>query len=170
VESGKLSLNIEPVYLGELFADVQRQFQQQAEDRNIALKVNCPADLLVYADRNRLFQVLLNLMSNALKFTFQGSVDLQAGVDSSVPDSVRIDIIDTGIGISAAAQQRLFQKFEQVHGREHAGVGGTGLGLALVRELVQLHHGRVAVSSEEGRGSQFTVWLPRFEQPQVTAG
>jgi len=167
VESGKLSLSIEPVYVAEMFADVQRQFQQQAEERNIALKINCPNDLVVYADRNRLYQVLLNLMSNALKFTFQGSVDLQASVDASLPESVRIDVIDTGIGISEVAQQRLFQKFEQVHGREHAAAGGTGLGLALVRELVHLHGGRVAVSSEEGRGSRFTVWLQRFEAPVV---
>jgi len=169
VESGKLSLNIEPVRLSDMFADVQRQFQQQAEERNIALRINCPSNLVVYADRNRLYQVLLNLLSNALKFTFQGGVDLQASIDASAPDSVCIDVIDTGIGISASAQQRLFQKFEQVHGREHATAGGTGLGLALVRELVHLHGGRVAVSSEEGRGSQFTVWLRRFEEVVVSA-
>jgi len=170
VESGKLSLTIEPVYIGELFSDVQQQFQQPAEERNIVLKINCPSGLVVYADRSRLFQVLLNLMSNALKFTFQGSVVLQANVDASEPNSVRIDVIDTGIGISAPAQERLFQKFEQVHGREHASIGGTGLGLALVRELMLLHGGRVEVSSEEGRGSQFTIWLRRFEDAPVKAG
>jgi two-component system, sensor histidine kinase len=170
VESGKLTLHVEPVYVGELFHDIQQQFQPQAEERNIVLDIRCPDGLMISADRSRLFQVLLNLMSNALKFTFQGSISLRANIDTSVANSVRIDVIDTGIGISAAAQARLFQKFEQVHGREHATVGGTGLGLALVRELVQLHGGKVAVSSEEGRGSQFTVWLPRFEGASIGAG
>jgi signal transduction histidine kinase len=170
VESGKLSLNIEPVYIGELFDDVLQQFQQQAQERNIALEVHSTDGLMIYADRGRLFQVLLNLMSNALKFTFHGSIKLLASIDATSPDTVRIDVIDTGIGISAAAQQRLFQKFEQVHGREHATAGGTGLGLALVRELVSLHGGKVAVSSEEGRGSQFTIWLPRFNTPSISTG
>lgn len=170
VESGKLSLDIAPVCIGELFDDVRQQFRQQAEERNIALEIHAPDGLTICADRGRLFQVLLNLMSNALKFTFQGSITLQAGIDATSPDTVRIDVIDTGIGISAAAQARLFQKFEQVHGREHATAGGTGLGLALVRELVSLHGGRVAVSSEEGRGSQFTIWLQRFNTPSTSAG
>jgi signal transduction histidine kinase len=169
VESGKLSLNIEPVYVGELFDDIRQQFQQQAEERNIALEIHCVPGLMIYADRSRLFQVLLNLISNALKFTLQGGVRLLATVDAMASDKVRIDVIDTGIGISPEAQQRLFRKFEQVHGREHSTIGGTGLGLALVRELVSLHGGTVAVQSEEGRGSQFTVWLQRFEVPAVSA-
>jgi signal transduction histidine kinase len=108
-------------------------------------------------DVRRLSQVLLNLLGNAIKFTDQGSVEihaLQAG------DRFEISVVDTGPGIAPADQAKIFEEFQQVDNSSTRKKGGTGLGLSISRKIVELHGGRIAVQSEVGKGSIFTVSIP----------
>ncbi len=120
---------------------------------------NVPADLApVYGDANRIQQILFNLVGNALKFTDAGTVTIDA---SATDVDVSISVKDTGIGISEDAMGRIFESFEQGDGSTARKYGGTGLGLAVTRQLVEAHSGEILVESQVGHGSRFTVTLPR---------
>lgn len=112
-----------------------------------------------YADHLRLKQVLVNLLSNAIKFTKEGSVTLKV---TATQDTLNFAIIDTGIGISEADCQKLFQPFQQIQTLLHRKYKGTGLGLALSRKLVELHGGKIVLTSKLGEGTCFTVFLPHY--------
>ena len=112
-----------------------------------------------YADHLRLKQVLVNLLSNAIKFTKEGSVTLQV---TATQDTLNFAIIDTGIGISEADCQKLFQPFQQIQTLLHRKYKGTGLGLALSRKLVELHGGKITLTSKLGEGTCFAVFLPHY--------
>jgi signal transduction histidine kinase len=117
-----------------------------------------PAVDLVEADERRIRQVVFNLLSNAVKFTPQGGrVDVST---AHVDGEVQIAVHDTGPGIAAEDQERIFEEFQQAHGGNGERPEGTGLGLALSRRLVELHGGRIWVESEPGQGSTFTFTLP----------
>ncbi len=111
----------------------------------------------VYADEDRLLQILHNLIGNAVKFTHEGRVDVRADVEG---DQLRVQISDTGIGIPAEQLSNIFQAFHQVDGRAERDYGGTGLGLSITRQLVELHGGAISVESTLGQGSTFTMLLP----------
>lgn len=133
-----------------------KEVRLQAEERGVAVNYDrSPAPLELFADEDRVVQVLVNLLANAVRFTpAGGSVTLRtldAGSD------VELQVEDTGVGIPAQALPFLFERYRQAH----SGHGGTGLGLAIVRGLVEAHGGRVAVESEEGKGTRFSVLLPR---------
>jgi signal transduction histidine kinase len=119
---------------------------------------------MVIADEGRVRQVLLNLLSNACKFTHTGEVALGACADSV---AVTIWVRDTGIGIAPADQERIFNYFERVDGDDARLYTGTGLGLAISRWLVELHGGRIWLESELGKGSTFFFTLPRMPAPGV---
>ncbi len=158
IESGKFPINLAPVDVGEIIADCLALVQPGAVESRIRLEyVGSHAKALVMADRSRLRQVLLNLISNAIKFNrAEGSVRIVVEPEGT---AVRISVQDTGRGLSLAQQQRLFKVFERLDA-DQAEIGGTGIGLALSKQLVELMDGDIGVSSNVGVGSVFWVRLP----------
>jgi signal transduction histidine kinase/CheY-like chemotaxis protein len=159
VEAGRMELRLEPVAPGSAVTEVLAGLRPLAEQKQLRLSssMQVPA---VRADRGRLRQILYNLLSNAIKFTpVGGEIRVEGGADES---HVRISVIDTGWGIAAHDQQRVFEEFTQV-GDPESRQAGTGLGLALTRRLVETHGGRLELESAVGVGSSFTVVLPRAE-------
>jgi two-component system phosphate regulon sensor histidine kinase PhoR len=157
IESGDLSLKLEPVDLSESVRRVVERLRPQAERAQLSLNFALSANLpLVMGDENRIEQVLVNVVHNAIKFTPKnGRVTISSEVEG---DSVLISISDNGIGIPADDLPRIFERFYKVD-RARSG-GGTGLGLAIAKHIVQAHGGSIWVKSEEGKGSTFTFSLP----------
>ena len=126
----------------------------------VHVDVEVPAELTVYADADRLSQVLRALLDNAVKFTPEGGHVRILGMANGRPGMVEIDVVDDGIGIPGDALERIFERFYQVDNTATRRYGGTGMGLALVRRLVEAHGGRVEVASTQGEGSRFTLIWP----------
>jgi GAF domain-containing protein len=161
IEAGKLELNPEPVNLAWLIDEVIGTAGQLAEKNKNRLIVEAQENLgTLTADSMRLKQILLNLLSNACKFTKEGEVALRVRKVTDGRDSVELAVADTGIGLTAEQQAKLFQDFTQADSLTARRYGGTGLGLALSRKLARLMGGDVTVASEPGKGSVFTVRLP----------
>jgi GAF domain-containing protein len=161
IEAGKLELNPEPVNLARLIDEVIGTAGQLAEKNQNRLIVEAQEDVgSLNADSMRLKQVLLNLLSNACKFTKEGEVALRVRRVADGRDWVELAVADTGIGLTAEQQARLFQEFTQADSLTARRYGGTGLGLALSRKLARMMGGDVTVTSEPGKGSVFTVRLP----------
>lgn len=164
IEAGSLRLRPEQVDVAALSQGVLQELAAQAEPRGIRLGLEAPPEAVVLADRTRLRQVLLNLVSNAIKYNRPaGEVRLRLGLEA---EQLWLSVSDTGLGLSEAQLQQLFQPFNRL-GRESSGVEGTGIGLVIARSLLELMGGSLAVSSRPGAGSEFTLRLPR---PPVTAG
>ena len=161
IEAGKLELNPEPVNLARLIDEVIGTAGQLAEKNQNRLIVEAQEDLgALNADSMRLKQILLNLLSNACKFTKAGEVALRVRKVADGRDWVELAVADTGIGLTAEQQAKLFQEFTQADSLTARRYGGTGLGLALSRKLARMMGGDVTVASEPGKGSVFTVRLP----------
>jgi GAF domain-containing protein len=161
IEAGKLELNPEPVNLPRLIDEVIGTAGQLAEKNNNRLVVDAQENLgALNADSMRLKQILLNLLSNACKFTKEGGVALRVRKVTDGRDWVELAVADTGIGLTAEQQAKLFQDFTQADSLTARRYGGTGLGLALSRKLARMMGGDVTVTSEPGKGSVFTVRLP----------
>ena len=161
VEAGKLELNPEPVNLARLIDEVIGTAGQLAEKNQNRLVVEAQENLgALTADSMRLKQILLNLLSNACKFTKEGEVALRVRKVADGRDWVELAVADTGIGLTAEQQAKLFQDFTQADSLTARRYGGTGLGLALSRKLARMMGGDVTVASEMGKGSVFTVRLP----------
>lgn len=173
IEAGKIELLIEPVGVSSLINDLNRLYKDLAEEKGIVFDVTVdsavPASL--ETDSQRLQQVLRNLLTNAFKFTHQGTVSLaisrpsqelanELGIDAS--NAVSFAVADDGIGIPKEKQAAIFQAFQQADGSTSRNYGGTGLGLSISRELARLLQGVIYLESEEGKGSTFTVVLPEF--------
>lgn len=159
IEAGKLELDLRPVNLTQICHDSLTMMQQLAEAKNIQLQkqIDLPLSLLTL-DERRAFQCLLNLLSNAVKFTPQGgTVTLTLTLDK---EEVAIAVCDTGIGIASEHFDKLFRPFEQIDSRLSRQYEGTGLGLALVKRIMEAHQGRVTVTSHLGQGSCFTLYFP----------
>ena len=161
IEAGKLELQLEEVDI-ELTAQASVRFIKEHALKK-RLHVSClvnSALLTVQADHRRLKQILVNLLSNAVKFTPEGGrIGLEVAPEPST-QSVRFTVWDTGIGISAENLARLFKPFEQIDSKLSRRYEGTGLGLALVHRMAEMHGGKVRVTSTPGEGSRFTVVLP----------
>ena len=153
MSAGKLVLDLEPIDLAELAAEVVQRFAEEAGRVGTPLTLRAPAPVPVVADRQRMDQVLTNLLSNALKYAPGSPVEVQ--VDCVSGPCFRVQ--DAGPGISPAEQARIFERFER--GLLTHGHPGMGLGLWIVREIVQAHHGRVWVQSPPGGGATFEVSL-----------
>ena len=163
VESGKADLKLERVDVGLLVGEVINAMQPLADAAQVRLVKPAGRPGTITEDRRKLHQVLLNLLSNAIKFTPpEGTVTI---VVRRTDDVLLLTVIDTGIGVAADDQERIFGAFEQVSGANRDG-GGTGLGLALSRQLVELHGGRLWLKSGLGQGSSFHISLP-IDAPAV---
>jgi signal transduction histidine kinase len=161
IEAGKLELNPQTVQLAPLINDVISTAGQLAEQNKNRLVVDAQENLgALTVDPMRLRQILLNLLSNACKFTKAGEVELAARKVSNGSNFVEFAVSDTGIGMTAEQQAKLFEEFSQADATTAQHFGGTGLGLAITRKLARMMGGDVTVASEPGKGSVFTVRLP----------
>jgi two-component system, NtrC family, sensor kinase len=161
IEAGKLDLNLEPVNLSRLIDEVIGTAGQLAEKNKNRLVIEAQESLgRLNADSMRLKQILLNLLSNACKFTKEGEVALRVRKVAGGREWVELAVADTGIGLTAEQQAKLFQDFTQADSLTARRYGGTGLGLAITRKLARMMGGDVTVASEAGKGSVFTVRLP----------
>ena len=168
IEAGRMDLAKEKFSVSELIGDAVGSVRPIAHKRNIGIDVKeTRASIMITADRSKLKQVMLNLLSNAVKFNIEdGKVIVDWGVKEepkgmTVGKSFYIEVTDTGMGIKEEDIKRLFTEFEQLDAsitREH---GGTGLGLALTKKLVELHGGNIRVESEHGKGCKFIVTVPQ---------
>ncbi len=165
IEAGQLQIQSEAVSLPRLANDLRGLFQPVADERGLAFEIAVASDLppTIETDRQRLEQILKNLLSNAFKFTERGSVRLS--LDRAADDRLAIAVTDTGIGVPAEQQQAIFEAFQQADGAISRRYGGTGLGLSISRELARLLGGVIALESEPGRGSTFTVTIPLAYDP-----
>jgi signal transduction histidine kinase len=161
IEAGKLELNPEPVNLARLIDEVIGTAGQLAEKNQNRLVVEAQENMgALTADPMRLKQILLNLLSNACKFTKAGEVKLTARKVSNGSSFVEFAVSDTGIGMTAEQQAKLFEEFSQADATTAQKFGGTGLGLAITRKLARMMGGDVTLASEPGKGSVFRVRLP----------
>ena len=159
IESGNMHIHKENISVKNLLEDMFSSMQPLAAEKEIVMKVSFGPDLdYIQADKGKIKQVLYNLIGNALKFTEHGgSVTISAKVNG---DMAYISVEDTGIGISRKDQEKLFKPFTQIDSSISRKYEGTGLGLALSKELVALHGGKIWVESEPGKGSTFTFTIP----------
>ena len=169
IEAGKMELSIEPVNLVDVAKTVMSTAIALIKDKPIKLESDVPQDLpTVMADQTRIRQIILNLVSNAAKFTEKGFIRLRM---TPAPQEVLISVTDTGIGIPADKLGHIFEEFTQVDASTTRKYGGTGLGLAITRSFVEMHKGRIWVESELGVGSTFTFTLPREQaEPETPVG
>ncbi|WP_322743592.1 ATP-binding protein [Vasconcelosia minhoensis] len=177
IEAGKMELDKSAVSLRELLTEVDGFMRSQAEQRGLFLNIDLPQtrdDLKLYGNYQRLLQVILNLVGNAIKFTSEGGVSIGAEInpqpvdfdDQSWPGMVKISVADTGIGVSLEKQDRLFQTFSQVDSERTRQYGGTGLGLAISQRLVEAMGGKVQfISMGEGLGSTVIFTAILYQEP-----
>jgi two-component system phosphate regulon sensor histidine kinase PhoR len=164
IEGGNIQLRAAPVELRALVNDVCNSLATQAQARNITLSNNVAEGVSVYADSRRLEQMLTNLVDNGIKFSHEnGAVSI--GYESGAQDHILVT--DNGDGIPAQHLERLFERFYRADRARSREMGGTGLGLAIVKHLALLHGGEVTVESELGKGSTFTLHLPK--NPAISA-
>jgi signal transduction histidine kinase/DNA-binding response OmpR family regulator len=163
-EAGRAQAYYRPTDLAELTRDVASAFQSAIERGGLSFEIDCPPlSAPVSVDRDMWEKIVLNLLSNAFKFTLGGKIRLaleEVGQVGRMEKQVRLTVSDTGVGIPASEVPHVFERFRTVSGAHGRTQEGSGIGLALVHELVQLHRGRVTVESRLGEGTAFTVSLP----------
>jgi len=160
IEADRLEVKVEPMALEPSLMEVVNQLKPMANNKGLRLTLEMDDALpLVLADSQRLRQVVINMVSNALKFTEKGGITIQCSLLERY-DMLRIAVSDTGIGISPAALDYIFEAFRQADGSTTRRFGGTGLGLTIARKLIELQGGEVFVESTVGRGSTFSFTLP----------
>jgi signal transduction histidine kinase len=171
IEAGKMELDCSPVNLKELFNHVENFTRPQAEMKKLSFQMEIPAisdDIIVQGNYQRLLQVILNLVGNAIKFTHEGGITISADLilNKKHPGTVKVRVADTGIGVSLDKQDKLFQLFSQVDGSRTRHYGGTGLGLTISQKLIEAMGGEVHFYSlGEGLGSTVTFTVPLYQQP-----
>lgn len=179
IEAGKMELEMTDVELEDLFEDVDNLIRTQAEQKNLNFQIKYPATLTpvtICGNYQRLLQVILNLVGNAIKFTHEGGVVVSAELSKKkvryqgreFPGTVKISVVDTGIGVSLEKQDKLFENFFQVDGSRTKAYGGTGLGLAISQKLVEAMGGTICFySMGEGLGSTVTFTVPLSHLPVI---
>lgn len=169
IEAGKMELNFEEVELTSIIKSVMSTAVALVKDKPVTLHQEMPDELpLIWADPTRMRQIILNLVSNACKFTDEGEVTIHAEADR---ENVIISVADTGIGIPDDKLTSIFEEFTQVDASTTRKVGGTGLGLPISRHFVEMHKGHIWVESQLGHGSTFYFFIPinpNPEQPEPT--
>jgi PAS domain S-box-containing protein len=158
IEAGRAQARFAPTDLARFTAELASNFASACEKAGLRLIVDCaPLGQPAYVDRGMWEKIVLNLLSNALKFTFEGEIEVTLRASGQAAE---MRVRDTGIGIAAAELPRLFERFYRVEGARSRTHEGSGIGLAFVQELVRMHGGEIEVASEPGRGSLFTVTIP----------
>ncbi|WP_328314951.1 SpoIIE family protein phosphatase [Streptomyces sp. NBC_00442] len=158
IEAGRMQASYEPVDLAAVTSELASVFRSAVDRAGLDFLVDCPAlPEPVFIDRGMWEKVILNLLSNALKFTFEGSIKVAVGVEDGV---ATVTVADSGIGVAAQEMPRLFERFHRIENARSRSNEGSGIGLALVKELVALHGGEITATSVEGRGTEFTIRLP----------
>jgi PAS domain S-box-containing protein len=166
IESGRIKLDIEPQQLDDIVHDVTESLRDAIVEKGLDFEIDVHEDLpQVMGDRTRLVQIVTNLVSNAYKYTDEGWIRVSL---SQLDGAVRLDVADSGIGISTEDQSKIFERFYRADTPIMEGRGGTGLGLSITKELVELHGGRLWVTSEVGTGSTFTVVLPAAAEEMLS--
>ncbi len=162
LENNEITLARFPVDLAEIISKVAFTFQPEAEEKGIRIETEIASGLpRLYADKDRITQILNNLVKNAVKFTDEGTITLAASTDN---EWVKLSVTDTGSGIGPDDLDRIWERFFKVDRGRSKKNKGTGLGLAIVKELVELHEGTITVNSEPGMGSSFTILLPAIDK------
>ena len=158
IEAGRLTLSLNEYSMGEVIQTVFTSVEALAMEKKLGLKVKVPKDLTTgKGDEQRIAQVLLNLLGNAIKFTEDGEVRVEASVANGM---FLVSVSDTGPGLSEADQKKIFEEFHQADGSSTRAKGGSGLGLTIARKIVEMHGGRIWVESTLGKGSTFRFTLP----------
>jgi two-component system phosphate regulon sensor histidine kinase PhoR len=156
-EATEYSFSLRDVDLSATLRQVAGSYSAEAARKKIAVVTDIPDDIYVFADGDRLRQAFANLLSNAIKYTEKGSVSITAG---AAAEQVVVAVRDTGIGIPVEDQGRIFDQFYRVGNDLTLRVGGTGIGLSIVKKIIERHSGEIVVRSQPGAGSEFTVTLP----------
>lgn len=164
-ESNKMSLNLSEIQVGELVLDVEKVIHPLARQKDIEIKMTITDTILIIADEEKVRQVLLNLIGNAIKFSPPESIVELTVADAEAADEaegVLVSVQDYGPGIPVQAQKHIFEAFYQVSQGANKEYPGTGLGLALVKKNVELHTGQIKLVSAEGQGTTFSVFWPAY--------
>ena len=179
VESGKLQIEVMPCNINKICQNIKSQFNALMEEKNIKFEININKNLpeIFYSDEQRLTQILRNFISNAYKFTDQGSITLTvdhpneqtklAGITTNPSEIIAWSVKDSGIGIARDKQALIFEAFQQAEGSTSRKYGGTGLGLAISRAMADLMGGDIKLESAAGEGSTFTLLLPNISSPTL---
>jgi len=158
IEAGRMQATYELTDIAALTSELASMFRSAVEKAGLSLMVDCPAvDAPVFLDRDMWEKIVLNLLSNAFKFTFEGEIEVRL---RRVGEAALLTVRDTGVGIAAKDLPHVFERFHRVEGAKRRTHEGTGIGMALVHELTKLHGGEIRVESVEGQGTTFTVSLP----------
>ncbi len=162
IEAGRMSTVMEKIPVGDLAESIERNFRPMAESKHLGFHVDVDprAPAALFSDHQRVFQIIRNLFSNALKFTMEGSIHIRLSGAEADDTRLMISVVDTGIGIPEEKHHMIFDAFRQVDGSTSRRFGGTGLGLSISRSLAELLGGEITVSSQPGQGSTFTLTLP----------
>ena len=167
IEAGQLTLSLTDYSMKDVVHSVLTAAEPLAAEKKLALKVAMASDLPPgKGDERRITQVLLNLVGNAIKFTEEGEVRVEAKVSDG---AFTVSVADTGPGIAAADQPRVFEEFQQVDSSSTRKKGGTGLGLSIAKRIIEMHGGRIGVDSTPGKGSTFWFMVPVRVERQVEA-
>jgi two-component system phosphate regulon sensor histidine kinase PhoR len=162
LESGRVKLELKEFDLHEVLQDLLPSFQKMANEKALRLILEVPKPFILRADQLRLYELLYNLLDNAIRFTEKGWVKLKA---QKTKEGVIIEISDSGIGIPPFEMDKIFERFYVIDKSRSRKKGGTGLGLSIVKHIVELHGGKIEVKSRLGEGSTFTVFLPsKFDE------
>ena len=169
IQAGRMQAQFEPADLASVTAELASVFRSAIDRAGLTFTVDCPPlDQPVHLDREMWEKVVFNLLSNALKFTFEGSITVRVGREDTPESQAIVTVTDTGIGIPAAEMPRLFERFHRIETSRARSTEGSGIGLALVKELVGLHGGTITADSREGEGTTLTVRL-RFGAAHLPA-
>ncbi|AWP26325.1 two-component system histidine kinase PnpS [Paenibacillus sp. Cedars] len=172
IESKRIQMDYSPIHLSVFFDTISEMMRTVAEKKRITLELDIPEELFMEGDEDKLRQIFMNLLSNAINYTQEGGrVKLTAREqhnNGSADDMVEFVVTDSGIGIPKKDLPRIFERFYRVDKARSRGSGGTGLGLSIVKHLVDLHHGTIKVESELGTGSSFIIDLPVLQETDET--
>jgi signal transduction histidine kinase len=177
IEAGKLEFQLETISLNQICDDIYKFAHSQGKKKNLYINIDLPAtydQILLYGDYQRILQIMLNLVSNSLKFTHEGGIDITAEIipkqvtfqDITHSGMIKISVADTGIGVSLEKQDKLFETFYQVDGSRTKTYGGTGLGLTISKRLIEAMGGKISFySMGEDLGSTVTITVPLAQLP-----